>query len=30
VVLFFASSRSGRTTGAFLNVDGGIPAAYPR
>lgn len=29
-VLFFASSRSGKTTGAFLNVDGGIPAAYPR
>ncbi len=29
-VLFFASARSGKTTGAFLNVDGGIPAAYPR
>lgn len=29
-VLFLASARSGKTTGAFLNVDGGIPAAYPR
>ncbi len=29
-ILFFASARSAKTTGAFLNVDGGIPAAYPR
>lgn len=29
-VFFLASARSGKTTGAFLNVDGGIPAAYPR
>ena len=28
--LFFASARSAKTTGAVLNVDGGIPAAYVR
>ena len=30
-VLHFASEqRSGKTTGNVLNVDGGVPAAYPR
>lgn len=29
-VLFFASDRSAKTTGAVLCVDGGVPAAYPR
>ena len=30
-VLHFASdARSGKTTGNLLNVDGGVPAAYPR
>jgi rhamnulose-1-phosphate aldolase/alcohol dehydrogenase len=30
-VLFFANdSRSGKSTGNILNVDGGVPAAYPR
>ena len=30
-VLFFASdARSSKTTGNLLNVDGGVPAAYPR
>jgi rhamnulose-1-phosphate aldolase/alcohol dehydrogenase len=30
-VLFFASpDRSSKTTGNMLNVDGGVPAAYPR
>ncbi len=29
-VLFFASDRSAKTTGATLTVDGGIPAAYVR
>jgi rhamnulose-1-phosphate aldolase/alcohol dehydrogenase len=30
-VLFFASwRRSGKSTGDILNVDGGVPAAYPR
>ena len=29
-VLFFASDRSAKTTGNFLNVDGGVSAAYPR
>jgi rhamnulose-1-phosphate aldolase/alcohol dehydrogenase len=30
-VLHFASSaRSGKSTGNLLNVDGGVPAAYPR
>lgn len=29
-VLFFASDRSAKTTGSFLNVDGGVSAAYPR
>lgn len=28
--LFFASARSAKTTGAVLNIDGGIPAAYVR
>ena len=27
---FFATKRSSKITGAFLNVDGGVPAAYPR
>jgi rhamnulose-1-phosphate aldolase/alcohol dehydrogenase len=27
---FFASNRSSKTTGNLLNVDGGVPAAYPR
>ena len=30
-ILFFASSqRSGKSTGNILNVDGGVPASYPR
>jgi rhamnulose-1-phosphate aldolase/alcohol dehydrogenase len=29
-VLFFASPRSSKSTGNFLNVDGGVPAAFPR
>lgn len=29
-VLFFASDRSAKTTGAVLCVDGGVPSAYPR
>lgn len=30
-VLFFASAaRSGKSTGNILNVDGGVPAAFPR
>ncbi|MBV9329517.1 MAG: bifunctional rhamnulose-1-phosphate aldolase/short-chain dehydrogenase [Chloroflexi bacterium] len=29
-VLFFASSRSAKSTGNILNVDGGVPAAYAR
>jgi rhamnulose-1-phosphate aldolase/alcohol dehydrogenase len=30
-VLYFASpDRSGKSTGNILNVDGGVPAAYPR
>jgi len=30
-VLHFASAaRSGKSTGNMLNVDGGVPAAYPR
>jgi rhamnulose-1-phosphate aldolase/alcohol dehydrogenase len=29
-VLFFASGRSGKTTGNFLNVDGGVAPAFPR
>ena len=29
-VLFFASSRSAKTTGAVLTVDGGVPTAYVR
>jgi len=29
--LHFASpARSGKSTGNLLNVDGGVPAAYPR
>ena len=27
---FFATKRSAKITGAYLNVDGGVPAAYPR
>lgn len=29
-ILFFASDRSGKTTGCTLTVDGGVPAAYTR
>jgi rhamnulose-1-phosphate aldolase/alcohol dehydrogenase len=29
-ILFLASDRSAKTTGAILNVDGGLPAAYVR
>jgi rhamnulose-1-phosphate aldolase/alcohol dehydrogenase len=29
-VLFFASSRSAKSTGNIINVDGGVAAAYPR
>jgi len=29
-VLFLASARSSKTTGAMLPVDGGVPAAFPR
>lgn len=29
-VLFFATDRSAKTTGNMLNVDGGVPAAFPR
>jgi NAD(P)-dependent dehydrogenase (short-subunit alcohol dehydrogenase family) len=29
-VAFFASSRSAKTTGCMLPIDGGIPAAFPR
>jgi rhamnulose-1-phosphate aldolase/alcohol dehydrogenase len=29
-VLFLASDRAAKTTGAILNVDGGVPAAYVR
>jgi rhamnulose-1-phosphate aldolase/alcohol dehydrogenase len=29
-VLWFASDRSAKTTGNMLNVDGGVPAAFPR
>ncbi|MEB9992537.1 SDR family oxidoreductase, partial [Bacillus cereus] len=29
-VLFFASSKSEKTTGCMLTVDGGVPAAFPR
>ncbi len=29
-VYFFASSRASKSTGNILNVDGGVPAAYPR
>ena len=30
VLHFASSSRSGKSTGNVLNVDGGVPAAYPR
>jgi rhamnulose-1-phosphate aldolase/alcohol dehydrogenase len=29
-IAFFATARSAKSTGNVLNVDGGIPAAYPR
>ena len=29
-ILYFASSRSAKSTGNVLNVDGGVAAAYPR
>ena len=29
-VLFFASDRSAKTTGAMLPVDGGLREAFPR
>ena len=29
-ILFFASSRSEKTTGCMLTIDGGVPAAFPR
>ena len=29
-IAFFASERSAKSTGNILNVDGGVPAAYPR
>jgi NAD(P)-dependent dehydrogenase (short-subunit alcohol dehydrogenase family) len=29
-IAFFASARSAKSTGNVLNVDGGVPAAYPR
>ena len=29
-ILFFASGRAAKLTGNLLNVDGGVPAAYPR
>jgi rhamnulose-1-phosphate aldolase/alcohol dehydrogenase len=29
-IAFFAGSRSGKSTGNVLNVDGGVTAAYPR
>jgi NAD(P)-dependent dehydrogenase (short-subunit alcohol dehydrogenase family) len=29
-VLFFASDRSAKTTGAILPVDGGVREAFPR
>ena len=29
-IAFFATSRSGKSTGNILNVDGGVPAAFPR
>jgi rhamnulose-1-phosphate aldolase/alcohol dehydrogenase len=29
-IVFFASARSAKSTGNILNVDGGVPAAYPR
>ena len=30
VVHFASERRSGKSTGNILNVDGGVPAAYPR
>jgi rhamnulose-1-phosphate aldolase/alcohol dehydrogenase len=29
-IVFFAGSRSGKSTGNVINVDGGVSAAYPR
>lgn len=29
-IVFFASGRASKLTGNILNVDGGVPAAYPR
>ena len=29
-IAYFASARSAKSTGNVLNVDGGVPAAYPR
>jgi hypothetical protein len=29
-ICFFASGRTSKLTGNILNVDGGVPAAYPR
>jgi enoyl-[acyl-carrier-protein] reductase (NADH) len=29
-VLFLVSARSAKTTGAVINVDGGVPGAYVR
>jgi NAD(P)-dependent dehydrogenase (short-subunit alcohol dehydrogenase family) len=29
-IAFLAGPRSAKTTGAMLNVDGGVPAAYVR
>jgi NAD(P)-dependent dehydrogenase (short-subunit alcohol dehydrogenase family) len=29
-IAFLASPRSAKSTGNVLNVDGGVPAAYPR
>jgi NAD(P)-dependent dehydrogenase (short-subunit alcohol dehydrogenase family) len=29
-IAFFATARSGKSTGNVINVDGGVPAAYPR
>lgn len=30
VIHFASPQRSGKSTGNLLNVDGGVPAAYPR
>ena len=29
-IAFFAGPRSSKSTGNIVNVDGGVPAAYPR